>query len=72
MLDRLAQLIVDRLRPQLEQVIDEHFKELKADVCNQLDTAHSDFNIAVSKALPQIKRELKTEITQQIVRGVKR
>lgn len=71
MLDRLAQLIVDRLRPQLESVIDDHFRELKEDIHQELDAARSEIDTAMVMSLPGIKKELKKEITQQIVRGVK-
>lgn len=75
MLDRLAQLIVDKLRPQLERVIDELFVELQEHIEGELDDAFtgavSTFNIHVAKTLPKIKDELKREVTQQIVKGIK-
>lgn len=71
MLDRLAQLIVDRLRPQLESVIDDHFRELKEDIHNEMDMSSLRASNTLNAALPQMKKELKTEITQQIVRGIK-
>lgn len=71
MLDRLAQLIVDRLRPQLERVIDDHFREFKEDIQNEMDMSSLRASNTLNAALPQMKKELKTEITQQIVRGIK-
>lgn len=76
MLDRLAQIVVDRLRPQLERVIDEHFKELKADLHVELEDAYiaatDKFSSKVANALPRLQNELRAEITQQIIRGVKK
>lgn len=74
MLDRLAQLIVDRLRPQIEQVIREHFDELRLEVRDDIDEyfngAVNTFNITLSKSLPRFKQELEKEVAQKIVRGL--
>lgn len=75
MLDRLAQLIVDRLRPQLERVINEHFEELRLEIEEQLDDAFTGatntFNIILAKNLPRVKKEVEREMAQKIVEGLK-
>lgn len=74
MLDRLAQLIVDRLRPQIEQVIKEQIEQLTEDIRDELDDAYTGatntFNITLSKSLPRFKQELEKEVAQKIVRGL--
>lgn len=75
MIDRLAQLVADRVLPHLERRIDERFDELETLIEDRLeqsfDGAVSTFNIYVAKTLPSLKKDIKDEINSEIVRGFK-
>ena len=75
MLDRLAQLVVDKLEPKIERIVQTHLDELRLELQDSLDESFSGavntFNIHIVKSLPEIEKRLKQEITQQIVRGIK-
>lgn len=78
MLERLAQLVVDKLEPKIERIVSIHLDELKLEIHRRIDESLSNVVIDLGKHLnysdqqmEEIKARLKKEITQQIVRGVK-
>jgi len=71
MLDRLAQLIVDRLEPKIERIVQVHIDELRIEVTEQILKGFVESANATAEMLPELEKRLKKEITQQIVRGVK-
>lgn len=78
MLERLAQLVVDKLEPKIERIISIHLDELKLEIHRRVDESLSNVVVDLGKHLnyseqqmEEIKARLKREITQQIVRGVK-
>lgn len=75
MLDRLVQMIVDRLEPKIERMVQLRFEELEERLKDEMDELISGsvntFNTHLSRTIPQLKTEIQREITKKIVRGVK-
>lgn len=75
MLDRIVQMIVDRLEPKIERIIQSYMDELRIEVLDEISrsiaSTANTFNVYVDQVMPEIEKRLKKEITQQIVRGIK-
>lgn len=75
MLERLAQLIVDKLEPKIEQVVQAQLEELRVEivdgVANAAGVIASTLNERITLDVAAAKADLKKQITSEILRGVK-
>lgn len=75
MLDRLAQLIVDRLEPKIDRMIQAQLDDLRVEVIDGVAGAAGVISAALDQRLIQdievAKQGLKKQITEEILKGVK-
>lgn len=75
MLDRLAQLIVDRLEPKIDRMIQAQLDDLRVEVIDGVANAASVIALSVDARIVSdidaAKIELEKQIKQDILRGVK-
>ena len=75
MLDRLAQLVADKLEPKVERIVQAHLDDLRIDVINGIANAAVAISTTVDERITTeidaSRTELRKQITQEILRGVK-
>lgn len=75
MLERLAQLIADKLEPKIERIIQSHLDDLRLEVIDGVASAASviaaSVNSRIASDIDAAKIELEKQIKQDILRGVK-
>lgn len=72
MLDKLADLIVEKLERRIDHYIDLKFEAFQENILKEIAEARANIQFQFSNELPQLKKSLKAEITSQIVRGIKK
>lgn len=75
MLERLSQLIVDKLEPKIERTVQSHLDELRLEVIDGVASAASviaaSVDARIASDIDAAKIELEKQIKQDILRGVK-
>lgn len=75
MLERLAQLIVDKLEPKIERTVQSNLDDLRREVIDGVADAASVIAVSVETRIVSdidaAKIELEKQIKQDILRGVK-
>ena len=75
MLERLAQLIANKLEPKIERIVQYHLDELRLEVIDGVANAASVIAVSVDARIASdidaAKIELEKQIKQDILRGVK-
>lgn len=75
MLERLAQLIADKLEPKIERIVQSHLEELRLEVIDGVADAASVIAVSVENRIVSdvdaAKIELEGQIKRDILKGVK-
>lgn len=75
MLDRLAQLIVDKLEPKIDRLLELRFHDLRLELIDDVAAATGVISLHIDNRIEadieDAKKELKKQITGEIIRGFK-
>lgn len=75
MLERLAQLIADKIEPKIERIVQSHLDELRLEVIDGVASAASviaaSVDTRIASDIDAAKTELEKRIREEILRGVK-